>query len=62
MNLPMEAENINLMVEGAKVFGIHLDDKAIEAFSIFLRELMKWNQKINLTALRTEKKLFLSIS
>ena len=42
-------------MEGAKAFCISLDEKALAAFDLFLRELLKWNEKINLTAIRTEK-------
>jgi len=42
-------------MEGAKAFGIHLDEKMVEAFDLYLRELIKWNQRMNLTAIRTEK-------
>ncbi len=55
----MEAENRNLLVEGGKTFGIDLDEKAIEAFDLYLKELLKWNQKINLTAIRSEKGIVL---
>jgi 16S rRNA (guanine527-N7)-methyltransferase len=55
----MEVENRNLLVEGAKVFGILLDEKTVKAFDLYLRELLKWNQKINLTAIRTEKGIVL---
>jgi 16S rRNA (guanine527-N7)-methyltransferase len=55
----MERENRRLLIEGAKGFGIHLDEKRIEAFDLFLRELLKWNQKINLTAIRSEKGIVL---
>ncbi len=55
----MEAENKNLLIEGAKTFGIDLDEKAIEAFGLYLNELLKWNQKINLTAIRSEKGIVL---
>ena len=51
----MEAENRNLLIEGTKTFGIYLDGKTVEVFDLFLKELLKWNQKINLTAIRTEK-------
>ena len=51
----MEAEDRNLLVEGGKTFGIDLDEKTIEAFDLYLKELLKWNQKINLTAIRSEK-------
>jgi 16S rRNA (guanine527-N7)-methyltransferase len=55
----MESENRNLLIEGAKTFGIHLDGRAIESFELYLKELLKWNQKINLTAIRTEKGIVL---
>lgn len=55
----METENKNLLVAGAKVFGIRLDEKAVEAFDLYLKELLKWNRKINLTAIRTEKGIVL---
>jgi 16S rRNA (guanine527-N7)-methyltransferase len=55
----MELENKNLLLEGAKTFGIHLDGKAIEAFEFYLKELLKWNQKINLTSIRSEKGIVL---
>ncbi len=55
----MEAENKNLFVKGAKTFGIRLDEKALEAFELYLEELLKWNQKINLTAIRSEKGIVL---
>lgn len=48
-------ENKKLLIEGAKAFGINLDEKIVEDFDIYLKELLKWNQKINLTAIRTEK-------
>lgn len=55
MTLTMEAENGEILVEGAKAFGVHLNEEAIGAFDLFLKELIKWNRKINLTAIRTEK-------
>jgi len=51
----MEAEDRNLLVQGGKTFGVDLDEKTIEAFELYLKELLKWNQKINLTAIRSEK-------
>ena len=55
----MEAKNKDLLIEGAKTFGIVLDEKAIQAFETYLKELLKWNQKINLTAIRSEKGIVL---
>ena len=55
----MEWENKDLLISGAKAFGIHLNEKDVEAFDLYLRELLKWNQKINLTAVRSEKGIIL---
>jgi 16S rRNA (guanine527-N7)-methyltransferase len=55
----METENRVLLIEGAKTFGINLTEGRVEAFDHYLRELLKWNQKINLTAIRSEKEIVL---
>jgi 16S rRNA (guanine527-N7)-methyltransferase len=55
----METENKDLLIQGAMSFGIHLDKKTVDAFDLYLRELLKWNQKINLTAVRSEKEIIL---
>jgi 16S rRNA (guanine527-N7)-methyltransferase len=55
----VERENRRFLIEGAKTLGIHLDSKTLDAFDLFLRELLKWNQKINLTAIRTERGIIL---
>ena len=59
MNLSMETPDKDLFVEGAKAFGIDLDENKIEAFELYLKELLKWNRKINLTAIRSEKEILL---
>ena len=55
----METENKKILIEGAASFGIHLEEKDIEAFDLYLQELLKWNRKINLTAIRTERGVIL---
>jgi 16S rRNA (guanine527-N7)-methyltransferase len=59
MSIAMEFENRHLLVEGAEAFGIRLNEKQVAAFDLYLRELLKWNQKINLTAIRSEKGIIL---
>src|SRR4030043_1616312 len=59
MCFSMEAECKKLLIEGAKVFGIDLDERAVDAFDLYLRELLKWNEKMNLTAIRSEKGIVL---
>ena len=51
----MEEENRTILIEWARVFGINLDERTLEAFVLYQKELLKWNQKISLTAVRTEK-------
>jgi len=53
----MEPENEKILAEGAKAFGVDLNEEKVEAFDLYLRELLKWNQKINLTAIRTEREV-----
>jgi 16S rRNA (guanine527-N7)-methyltransferase len=55
----MEMENIKLLINGAKAFGINLSERTVEAFDLYLRELLKWNEKMNLTAIRSEKGIVL---
>jgi 16S rRNA (guanine527-N7)-methyltransferase len=55
----LEIENQKILIEGAKAFGVCLDKEAIKRFDTYLRELLKWNQKINLTAIRSEKGIVL---
>lgn len=39
--------------------GINLNDKQIEQFDIYYRNLVEWNEKMNLTALTAEKDVYL---
>jgi 16S rRNA (guanine527-N7)-methyltransferase len=55
----LEVENRNLLIHGAKAFGVHLDEEAVKHFDIYLKQLIKWNQKINLTAIRSEEGIVL---
>jgi 16S rRNA (guanine527-N7)-methyltransferase len=55
----METENRNLLIEGSKSFGLSLEEESVGAFDRYLKELLKWNSKINLTAIRAEKEVVL---
>jgi len=46
--------NINKIIESFKIIGIHLNEKQAEQFSIYYRELIIWNDKINLTSIVEE--------
>ncbi|RPH51582.1 MAG: 16S rRNA (guanine(527)-N(7))-methyltransferase RsmG [Desulfobacteraceae bacterium] len=41
----------NIIIQGAKVFDVNVGLKEVEQFSIHAVELLKWNLKINLTAI-----------
>jgi 16S rRNA (guanine527-N7)-methyltransferase len=47
------AETRQLMERGARALGLDLTPEQIEQFLIFLDLLLRWNRKMNLTALRT---------
>ena len=38
------------LVQGAERLGLHLDCRQLDAFGAYLRELLDWNQRFNLTA------------
>ncbi len=39
------------LIAGAKKIGLHLTERQIEQFCIYYRELIDWNQRINLTTI-----------
>ena len=39
---------------GAREAGVFLDEKQIQIFLLYLRELKEWNQKVNLTSLKDD--------
>jgi 16S rRNA (guanine527-N7)-methyltransferase len=41
-----------LVQEAQQLFGIHLADQQLVALMTFERELLEWNEKFNLTAIR----------
>ena len=49
------AESHRLLVEGAALLGVFLDENQVCLFERFLEELKKWNGKVNLTALRKDR-------
>lgn len=43
--------NRNLLLHGAAAVGVLLSDQQIDACDLLLKELVRWNQRINLTAI-----------
>ncbi|PKM66022.1 MAG: 16S rRNA (guanine(527)-N(7))-methyltransferase RsmG [Firmicutes bacterium HGW-Firmicutes-2] len=46
--------NENKIIESFMSIDIHLNDRQVEQFSIYYKELMAWNDKINLTSIVEE--------
>jgi len=47
----------NALVNGAKAMGLNLSDENIKAFELYAAELKKWNRKINLTAITSDREI-----
>ena len=48
-----------LLITGAEQLGIVLTGEQVNSFFIYLTELKKWNQKMNLTAIRDERDMII---
>jgi len=55
MPSPNNWELKNLLLEGSRSVGIHLNPHQIACFLIYLGELKEWNKKINLTSIRGDQ-------
>ena len=51
----MLKDDENILIDGAQKMGINLYKEQIKKFSRFLELLVQWNQKINLTSLKTPR-------
>lgn len=49
----------DILIDGAMQLGIQLPQEAIERFFVYLSELKKWNQKINLTSIESDKDILI---
>lgn len=56
-HVEQSGELVEVLRTGAKELGIPLQDAQVQSFGLYLRELTLWNQKINLTAIRTDKEI-----
>ncbi len=45
----------SILLTGAEQIGIRLTSEAVESFLFYIKELKKWNQRVNLTALTTDR-------
>lgn len=55
----MLKEDENILIDGAQKMGINLHKEQIKKFSRFLELLAQWNQKINLTSLKTPREIII---
>ena len=49
----------NILIDGAQRLGINLHKEQIKKFSRYLELLVQWNQKINLTSLKTPREIII---
>jgi len=52
-------EDENILIDGAQKIGINLNKEQIKIFSQYLELLIQWNQKINLTSLKTPQEIII---
>ena len=50
-------ENKEILLQGAKEFGLNLSEAQLGQFLTFKELLLKWNEKMNLTAITEEKEI-----
>ncbi len=55
----MFKEDENILIDGAQKMGINLHKEQIKKFSRYLELLVQWNQKINLTSLKTPQEIII---
>ena len=48
---------VDVLIEETSIFGIKLDQDQVSAFASYYRELDRWNQKINLSAIQDTKEI-----
>lgn len=49
----MTGRERSMLSEGARLLGLELDEPSLDRFALLAAELVKWNAKLNLTALKT---------
>jgi 16S rRNA (guanine527-N7)-methyltransferase len=47
----------SLLIKGGSAFEIQLDDQMLDKFSRYLKELRRWNEKVNLSALECPEEI-----
>jgi 16S rRNA (guanine527-N7)-methyltransferase len=52
---PISPDPMDLLQEGAAALGLDLSPATVEQFRFYLTQLKLWNQRVNLTGLKTER-------
>jgi len=47
----------DILVKGSEEIGVTLTPQALESYLFYMKELIKWNRRINLTALRGDREI-----
>ncbi len=55
----MQKELRKLLISGAEGFDVPLDKGKVESFGLYLKELQRWNRKINLTSLVEDREIII---
>ncbi|MBA7559580.1 16S rRNA (guanine(527)-N(7))-methyltransferase RsmG [Candidatus Atribacteria bacterium 1244-E10-H5-B2] len=55
----MLKDDENILIDGCQKMGININNEQIRKFSRYLELLVQWNQKINLTSLKTPKEIII---
>jgi len=48
---------VDILIDESSIFGIELDSDQVSALASYYRELDRWNQKVNLTAVRETREI-----
>lgn len=50
----------NFLIEGARELGVTISDNDLDLFFLYLENLKKWNERINLTAIKNDREIVLN--
>jgi len=57
----MESTTIGIMKQESEKIGVELSEESIKKFETYLREIRRWNQRINLTGHKEEKNIIANL-
>ncbi|HWR61840.1 MAG TPA: 16S rRNA (guanine(527)-N(7))-methyltransferase RsmG, partial [Clostridia bacterium] len=52
-------ENRKILIDGLKELGIDASEEALDKFILFMKIMLEWNEKINLTAITAENEVYI---